>query len=79
MKVNEMMIPTPDHQPWSHQFLALDPSSSLVAYDIPALQQTSQEMLGRHYEFECGFVSEEAAGAIATDTGDTEEAQTLAA
>jgi hypothetical protein len=44
------------HQLWSQiQFVVLDPSCSFVAHDIPELQEMSQEEVGRHYEFECGF------------------------
>ncbi len=50
--LDEMMI----HQPWSPEFviLVLDPSWSLVPHNMPALQEMSLEMLGRHNEFECG-------------------------
>ncbi len=49
-----MMIPTPGHQS-QVEFVVLDPSCSFGAQDTPELQDMSQEKVGRHYEFECGF------------------------
>jgi hypothetical protein len=60
-------------------------SSSPTHRHCSKIEQISQEMLGRHYEFECGFgflwnsAPEEVLGSIcrsiATDTGDAEDSR----